>query len=99
MVTIRIDTRRNTSTNGMMSRSPGSRVPFTLPNLNSTPRSYCLIILNDIDPISRTTMTMATITILMISLKLGQWVRTHGQRLKLTSEPNGFIVPRGLAAA
>ena len=45
IVTMRSETRCSTSTNGMISRRPGSRMPTTRPRRNSTPSSYCLTIL------------------------------------------------------
>ena len=44
IVTILIDTRCITSTNGMITRNPGARRPSTRPSRNNTPCSYCLMI-------------------------------------------------------
>src|SRR5260370_7756787 len=44
IVTIRSDTRRSTSTTGMIRLSPGAREPRSRPSRNSTPCSYCLTI-------------------------------------------------------
>ena len=60
MVTIRSETRCRTSTNGMISRSPGWRRPMTFPKRKTTPSSYCLTTLTDIA--SSTTRTTATAT-------------------------------------
>ena len=57
MVTIRSDTRRSTSTTGMINRRPGSRTPTTRPRRNSTPFSYCWTIRTDNAPTSTSTAT------------------------------------------
>jgi hypothetical protein len=44
IVTIRNETRRMRCTNGTTKIRPGPRaVSFTFPSLNTTPRSYCLM--------------------------------------------------------
>ena len=64
IVTIRSDTRRSTSTNGMISRNPGARGPRTRPSRNSTPCSYCLTIRTaSADPSSASSTTMITTAI------------------------------------
>src|SRR6266568_1209450 len=67
IVTIRSDTRRNTSTTGMMNRRPGRRMPMTLPSRNRTPCSYCFTMRTD-RAASMTTMTIPPMIQPMITL-------------------------------
>jgi hypothetical protein len=60
MVTIRSDTRRSTSSTGMIRVSPGSRTPTTRPRRNSTPRSYCWTTRTD-NPSTTSAATTSTI--------------------------------------
>src|ERR1035441_8411215 len=68
IVTIRSDTRRRLSTNGMMTRNPGSRLPMTLPSRNRTPCSYCFTILSANAKPSMAMTPTITRTVMMVSI-------------------------------
>src|SRR5580700_5006567 len=64
IVTTRRDTRRRTSTTGMISWNPGARELRSRPSRKSTPCSYCLTIRTDSpNPSSASSTTMTTTAI------------------------------------
>src|SRR5579863_2330604 len=104
IVTIRSDTRCSTSTNGMISRNPGSRGPCTRPSRNRTPCSYCLTILAAIASPSRASTTTTTITMIRASImgllfSYQDELRSRASVLVRERRPDREIVVTGITDA